>query len=68
MNLRGHLYGISKGTNCSHNKYLHKIRAHNLQYFSSYTPKRHPQDAGHRTLSPTTPYYKLTGKLKSDQS
>ena len=24
----------------AHNKYLHEIRAHYLQYFSSYTPHR----------------------------
>ena len=57
-------------TNCAHNKYLHEIRAHYLQNFSSYTPhrRRRMQDAGHRTqdvgrmtLSPTTTHYKLTG-------
>ena len=39
--------------NCAHNKYLHEIRAQYLQYFSSYTPHRHPQDARY---CPPLPY------------
>ena len=31
----------------AHNKYLHEIRAHYFQYFNSYNPHRHPQDAVH---------------------
>ena len=52
-----------------HNKYMYTIRAYYLQYCGSYAPhrRRRTMDAGHRTMDagPSTPYYKLTGELKT---
>ena len=51
---------------------MYTIRAYYLQYCGSYAPHRRRQtpDAGHRTMDagPSTPYYKLTGELKSNQN
>ena len=56
---------------------MYTIRAYYLQYCGSYAPhrRRRTMDAGRWTMDtgrwtmdtgPSTPYYKLTGELKSD--
>ena len=58
------------------NKYMCTIRTYYLQYCGSYAPhrRRRTPDTGRRTpddgrrtmdAGPSTPYYKLTGELKT---
>ena len=48
---------------------MHTIRAYYLQYCGSYAPhrRRWTMDDGRWTMDagPSTPYYKLTGELKT---
>ena len=48
---------------------MYTIRANYLQYCESYAPhrRRRTMDDGRRTMDagPSTPYYKLTGELKT---
>ena len=57
-------HNIFLRTTYIHNKYMYTIRAYHLQYCGR---RRRTMDAGHRTMDagPSTPYYKLTGELKS---